>query len=251
MQRRRFHAILGSCLAAALCRPLAAAADTAGTVYEGEFDGVVTRLSWRRQGAQWVGQLGEGAMQLPVQASAEPGTTAATALLRGAVLHPQTGQPLLPFRARLTADELTLEVAAVDGQPARSLTMRRVGAGSAGPAQAAAGSGIDARLVGRWTQVGVLGGPGGAGGTAHFSVERTVALHADGHIEQWSRAAGGGAGWSAVSGPALDFSGQWRSSGGQLQVRRGGGSFETVGAYRLVGERLVVETRGQRIIWAR
>ena len=254
MDRRRLVAALaGLCAALAAvpapARPLALA-------YEGESDGVTTRLLLRIDGSRVDGTLQEQGLALPVRGGVEGRQ------LQAAVLDPRSGAPLVRLAGELRDDGLRLTARPEGGGAARTLAMRRVAtdAVDAGPAGGGAGTSsargaagrADPALVGRWTSESQLQSGGGSGGFAALSTVRTLELAADGRIRQWVRTAGGGSNWSADGGQRLEFSGRWESRGPEIWVQADGQpGFVRAAAYRFSGEYLVTDDGSGRRIWRR
>jgi hypothetical protein len=264
MDRRRFLFALAPLAglpfaARVTAQPLALA-------YEGQSDGVTTRLVLRIEGSTVDGTLHEQGLALPVRGVVEGRR------MQAAVLDPRSGAALVRIAGELRDDGLRLTALPEGGGAARTLAMRRLApdaaaggaTGSGGPGgpggtragaapERAGGSGrSDPALVGRWTSESQLQSSGGAGGFAALSTVRMLELAADGRVRQWVRTAGGGGNWSADGGQRLEFSGRWESRGPEIWVQQDGQTgFVRAAAYRFSGEYLVTDDGSARRIWRR
>jgi hypothetical protein len=246
MDRRRFLFALAPLAglpfaARVTAQPLALA-------YEGQSDGVTTRLVLRIEGSTVDGTLHEQGLALPVRGVVEGRR------MQAAVLDPRSGAALVRIAGELRDDGLRLTALPEGGGAARTLAMRRLAPDAA--AGGATGSGSSGRsdpaLVGRWTSESQLQSSGGAGGFAALSTVRMLELAADGRVRQWVRTAGGGGNWSADGGQRLEFSGRWESRGPEIWVQQDGQTgFVRAAAYRFSGEYLLTDDGGGRRIWRR
>ncbi len=261
MDRRRFLVALAS-----LAGPLGASgagAQPLAIAYEGESDGVGTRLVLRIDGSRVDGTLHEQGLALPVRGVVEGRR------MQAAVLDPRSGAAVVRIAGELRDDGLRLSARPEGGGAERTLAMRRVpvdavaggdvaaaAPGARATPERAGGSGppgrADPALLGRWTSESQLQSGGGAGGFAALSTVRTLELAADGRVRQWVRSAGGGGNWTADGGQRLEFSGRWESRGPEIWVRQDGQpGFVRAAAYRFSGEYLVTDDGSGRRIWRR
>ena len=258
MDRRRFLVALA--LPAGTLFAARASAQPLALAYEGESDGVTTRLVLRVDGSQVEGTLHEQGLVLPVRGVVEGRR------MQAAVLDPRSGAAILRIAGELRDDGLRLTARPEDGGAARTLAMRRVApdaaAGSAGggagaragatPERSGGAPRADPALFGRWVSESQLQSGGGAGGFAALSTVRTLELAADGRVRQWVRTAGGGGNWTADGGQRLEFSGRWESRGPEIWVQQDGQTgFVRAAAYRFSGEYLVTDDGSGRRIWRR
>jgi hypothetical protein len=260
MDRRHLLAALAGLPATWLAVP--ASARPLALVYEGEADGVTTRLVLSVDGSRVDGTLHEPGLALPVRGVVEGRR------MQAAVLDPRSGAALVRLAGELRDDGLRLSARPEGGGAGRILAMRRVAADAAASAGAVSGPAAgassgraggpspagraDPALVGRWTSESQLQSAGGAGGFAALSTVRTLELAADGRVRQWVRTAGGGGHWTADGGQRLEFSGRWETRGAEIWVRQDGQSgFVRAAAYRFSGEYLLTDDGSGRRIWRR
>jgi hypothetical protein len=256
MNRRHTLGLLAA-LSVSLLAPATALASAPGTPrtlrFEAEHEGVTTRLELQVQGEAVEGTLQEPGLSLAVRGNLQ-GTR-----LEAALREPLTGLRLARLQGTLRGNTLALEVTPRGGGEARSLVMQRPGSapratadGVPGGLPATAAGTTPGAFAGRWRHQQNVNSAGGAGGFAGFSTETAMHLGADGRIRQWSRAAGGGAGWSAVAQDRPEFSGRWQVRGEELWVQAEGRTpWRRVGRIRRSGEYLVTEGDGGRRIWQR
>lgn len=120
------------------------------------------------------------------------------------------------------------------------------------PTLGIAADSLDPRLLGRWVHQSMINSPGGAGGFASFSTERSIEFHPDGQVQQWVRSVGGGGNWSANGGRRLEFAGRWQVRGNEIWVQpEGRADTLRAGTYQLSGRYLVTVGPDGRTIWQR
>lgn len=120
------------------------------------------------------------------------------------------------------------------------------------PTLGIAADSLDPRLLGRWVHQSMINSPGGAGGFASFSTERSIEFAPDGQVQQWVRSVGGGGRWSADGGRRLEFAGRWQVRGNEIWVQpEGRADALRAGTYQLSGPYLVTVGQDGRTIWQR
>lgn len=216
--------------------------------YQALLDGVTSQLILRSQGQQVDGEYVEnGALRLQLKGQFDG------ELLTAAIHDPQSGLHLANLNARYANDQLNTRIAArnpATGEVVeRDALFQRQQPGAEQPT-AALNPARDPALIGTWVHEQII-----TSASASFASMTTLLilqLNADGSVSQWSRSQAGGQNWSADSPGELQYSGQWQSRDGLLQVQlHGQNDYQPAARYRFSEQYLVTESNTGRMVWYR
>lgn len=229
------------CAACLLLPGLAAAVDG---VYRAVLDGTRTVLALRSDAGRVTGTWTEGALVLQVDGRVSGDRLQAT------VRAPQAGIDIAQVDAQVVSSGLQASIDAhnpvTGARKSASALFVRDGAAAA---PAAPGS-LDASLVGTWINEKMINS--GGANFASFTTVMTMALTADGRVQQWSRSVGGGGDWNYDSAGELQHSGHWSARDGVLYVSiEGSNGFQPLARYRFSDQYLVTENDAGKLIWQR